>query len=224
MALLTCAGADVLTARVHMPERGPWWALLTVDTAAAPSGVVTLAAAGGMSLRGFVAVDGVAYDVAHVQLVGGAGGLGRQVGPAAWNNALLGDPLGAVLKTAGETLSSTVASSVTTVQLAGWSLPNQSTSAAIDALCAAASLQLKQAITWRVLTDGTIWLGAETWPAQQLPAGSDILDVLPAEGRYIIGAESPSLLPGVALANVGNVLAVDHWITHSEIRSWLWVS
>jgi hypothetical protein len=56
-----------------------------------------------------------------------------------------------------------------------------------------------------------------------MAAGSDLLEAFPAEGRYVIGAETPSLLPGVALEGVGHVAAVDHWITPHEVRSWAWI-
>lgn len=227
MALMTCAGADVgadvLRARIHVPERGTWWAPLALDTATAPSGSVTLAAAGGLSLKGFVAVAGVFCDVAELQLVGGAGGLGKLVSPASYQNALLRDPLGAILKDAGESLSATTSANVLAVELRGWTVVAQDAAAAIDALCAAASKVLGNSITWRVLSDGTIWLGEESWPSQQLPRGADVLEVFPGEGRHVIGVETPALLPGVNVAGIGKVLAVDHWLTHDEVRTWAWV-
>lgn len=217
MALITCAGADVLDGAIHMPSRGAWWARLRLDTATAPSGKVTISADGGLSLAGFVAVSGVFCDVAQVQIVGGAGGLGKILTPAAWQNAQLRDPLNAIAGMTGESLSSTIDSSLLSIQLPAWTVVASNAARAIDELCGAASS------TWRVLSDGSIWLGVETWPAQEMPNGSDLLEVYPGEGRYVIGVDTPSLAPGVALSGVGNVAAVDHWIRPHEVRTWAWV-
>jgi hypothetical protein len=223
MALMTCGGADVLRGAVHFPARAAWWARLELDAAKPLSGQVTIAAAGGWTLQGSVLTAGVFCDVAHVQVVGGAGGLGKLLSPAAYQNAQLRDPLDAILKASGETLSSTTLESVLAVELADWTVLEQRPTTAIDALCTAASQALGSSITWRVLADGTVWLGSETWPTQQLPNGSDVLEVFPADGRYVLGVETPALLPGVNLADVGNVAAVDHWITHDEVRTWVQV-
>lgn len=220
MPLMTCAGVDVLDAEIHLCARGAWWARARLDSSKTPSGRVTLSAEGGLSLSGFVVTGGVFTDVSHVHIVGGAGGLSKVQAAAAWQNAQLRDPLDAALSAAGESLSSTVASTVLSVQLPAWTRAAETTVRAIDGLCGAASAATGQAITWRVLPDGAVWLGVETWPAQDIPAGSDLLEAFPAEGRYVIGADTPSLLPGVALAGVGNVVAVDHWITPHEVRTW----
>lgn len=224
MSLITCGGADALNGSIHLLSRGAWWAPLRLDASTAPIGKVTLAANGGLSLSGFVVTGGVAYDVAHVQVVGGAGGLGKTLTPAAYQNAQLRDPLGAIMNTSGESLSSKIDSSILAVQLPTWTIVASKAARGIDELCGAASQALGQAITWRVLSDGTIWLGSESWPSQQIPSGSDVLDSFPGEGRFVIGADTPWLLPGVALTGVGNVGAVDHFFDSHEVRSWAWLA
>jgi hypothetical protein len=215
--------ADVLSGRIHLPARGAWWASLQLDSQTAPAGAFTVSFP-SLSLSGAVIKSGVFCDVAHAQIVGGVGGLGGTLTPAAYQNAQLRDPLEAIMNQSGEVLSSTVNSSILSVQLNAWTLVASTAARAIDELCGAAAAALGQAVTWRVLSDGTIWLGQETWPSQELPDGSDLLDAFPAEGRYVIGAESPSLLPGVAVNGIGNVAAVDHFITPSEVRSLLWLA
>jgi hypothetical protein len=115
-----------------------------------------------------------------------------------------------------------VSSTVTGVLLSKWTLTARTVARALDELCFAASSALGQPVLWRVLGDGTVWLGFETWPAQQMPVGADVLEQYPAEGRYVIGATTPFLLPGVNLDGVGNVVGADHWVTHEQVRTDAW--
>jgi hypothetical protein len=222
MSLITCGGADVIRGRLHLPARGPWFAWLQLDTATAPTGWVTLAASGGLSLRGTVQVGGVELDSARVRVVGGAGGLATLIPRAAFQNALLRDPLQAIMSAAGETSSTSIDASITSVLLATWTHIAQRATTALDLLCYAAGQQLGQAVTWRVAGDGTIWIGVEAWTAQSLPAGSDLISKQPDAGLYELGVQTPWLLPGVNLAGVGNVGAVDHFFEPDSIRSLAW--
>jgi hypothetical protein len=223
MALVTCAGADVERGRLHLPSRGAWQARIKLDVATAPTGGVTLAAAGGLTASGTVATGGVQLDSAYVRIVGGAGGLGKSIAPAAYRAALVRDPLAAILSAVGETLSPTVDPALLATLLPVWTHTAERASAALDHLAYAAGQALGQAITWRVLLDGTVWIGAESWPAASLPSGDDVLCFFPDEGRYEIGASTPSLAPGVNLAGVGHVAAVDHWVASDQVRTWAWV-
>ena len=224
MALIACAGADVVRGRIHVPQRGAWFAELVLDTPKAPNGKVTIAAGGGLSLAGSVMQpSGVFLDAAHVRVVGGAGGLGKTVPPSAYQVALLRDPLNAVMSATGESLSSAVDGGLLATSLASWTINSCSGARAIAELCYAASQALGQPVGWRTLQDGTIWLGVESWPSQGLPQGAELLEQAPAEGRYIIGVDTPSLLPGVHLTDIdANVLAVDHWIEADRIRTIAW--
>lgn len=219
MALLNCAGADVIGRRVRMPGRGAWSAELELDTAQMPSGQVTLDADGGISLQGTVSGGAVYLDVAHVHLVGGAGGLGKIVTAAAYRNAQLRDALSAVLNAGGEQLSDTVDQSLLGSILPFWSTLATTVARAIDELCAAAG----SGINWRVLSDGKIWLGSETWPSQSLPSDAVLLDQASDDSRYFVGVSTPALLPGVFLSDISkNIVGVDHWISADQIRTVAW--
>lgn len=225
MALVTCAGSDVLRGRIRLGIRGPWFAELELDTATMPSGGVSLAATDGITLAGSVIADqgGVFLDTAHVRLVGGAGGLGTRAKPIAYTGAVLRDPLSKLLGDAGETMSTTVSGSILGLSLPLWTVVESSVVTAIDNLCGAATKALGSPVGWRVLPDGTIWLGVEGWPTATLAVDSYVMRQYPAEGRYEIGTSSPELLPGVALTDISkNIIGVDHWIEPSQIRTWAW--
>ena len=222
MALITCAGADVIRGRIHMPTSGAWFAELVLDTATAPSGSVTIAADNGLSIKGTVSKAGVFLDSANVRIVGGAGGLANPVTPSAFQRAQLSDALKGVTQASGDTLSSTVSADLLSTLLTAWVSTRKPAAQALDDLCAYVSGARGQTINWRYLDDGKLWLGAETWPSVTLPDTDSLLVNSPASGRQVIGVATPSLLPGVNLVDVGNVIAVDHYIEPDEIRTWAW--
>jgi hypothetical protein len=224
MALVTCSGIDVLRMRVHMPQRRAWWAWLDVDTADVPSGKVQINAAGGLALTGTVKQpSGMFLNSAWIRVVGGGGGLDRTVTARAFENAQLGDPLRVILADGGESLSSKIAASITSVFLSKWTVTATSVARSIDALAYAASSSLQQHVIWRVLADGTVWIGVETWPPLVMPTGADVLEQAPDEGRYVIGATTPFLTPGVNLDGVGNIVGADHWVSAMQVRTDAWI-
>jgi hypothetical protein len=223
MALAQYAGLDVLRARLCHPSRGAWWGELELDTQTAPSGKNDLVVQGGFTLTGTVVRGGPFIGSTTVRVSGGAGGTTTRLEAAAYENAQLQDVLAAIASGAGETVSSSVAGDVAGVQLPYWTISGQPAARALDLLADMAGQLLGAAINWRILSDGSLWMGSESWPSQQLPLGSDVLWQFPELGKYVLGVEAPSILPGVALSDVGiNVVAVDHWLEADQVRTWLW--
>lgn len=224
MALMTCGGADVQRGRIHMPIRGAWWADLVLDTSAVPSGSVTIEADGGASIKGTVQKAGAFLDSVNVRIVGGKGGLAKLCEPRAFQNAQIRDLVGVITDASGDTLSGTVDTALLSTLVSAWSAMQIPAAQALDELCSYAGKARGETINWRYLGDGSLWLGAEAWSSATLPTGDDLLEQDPSVGRQVIGASSPSLLPGVNLDGVGKVLAVDHWIESHEIRTWAWTA
>ncbi len=81
----------------------------------------------------------------------------------------------------------------------------------------AALLQAAPAGTaWRVLPNGKVWVGAESWP----DSGVDYeeLGELPHELRMEITTEAPTLLPGTSLGG-RHVSYVEHRIDSSSLKT-----
>ncbi len=224
-ATVTCAGKDVLRGHISMPLSGIWWADLFLDDPGAtspPTGSVTLASREGLSFKGAViAPGGVELDTAHVRVVGGAAGLSREV-KGAFRSARLRDPLDAILRTTGEQLSGTVSATLLALELAFFTLGKYQARRAIGDLVRIAEERLGAEVSWRFLSDGTLWIGTESWTAATLPQSDLVTDILPAEGRTVVGVETLSLLPGVDLENVGKVRAVEHWVSPGALSTWAW--
>jgi hypothetical protein len=219
---IRCADLDVLTGKIVQPGRGVWTADLKLSSDTAPSGQVSIVADGGLTLKGTVvpASSGVAVDVAHVRIVGGAGGLTNDVS-GSFESAQASDVLKAITDATGEALSSTISSEVLGVSLDHWHMGVYKASRALDELADFSGVQLGKAITWRVLPDGTIWIGEDTFPALAMPDDAVIEQAFPSEQRTVLGVSVPFLSPGVNLDTVGNINNVEHWITPGSVRTWV---
>jgi len=177
----------LLSGAVKIPRVGPWTAEVEIRTETAYTGPATLklentefvGTASRSSLKG---PSRVACAV-----VGGAGGLGVEVPARQYVAPKVSLVLGDILRVGGESLSTTVSASLTGRVLTSWQRASGTVSEAIAALAEALG------VSWRVLLDGTIWLGTDTW-TEATPA-CQILDDDQATGTVQISL-TPSLLPG----------------------------
>lgn len=189
--MLTLNSSPILSASVLMPRVGVWTADLEVDTDTAPTGTVVLSSDAGPSWRGTVISGAVTLGTWRGRLVGGAGGLRRNVGPLAYQNPTLGDVLADALREAGETLSA-----------ASGSLA-QSTTALWHRIAGPAAQTVRdvaraQGWPWRVLDDGSVWMGPETWDAAEA-AELEVLAPDPIEERYAVSGDVFGLRPGTTV-------------------------
>lgn len=187
----TLNGKDLLTATIQEPLIGYWTATVEVDSEAAITGAVSMEIDGVTWVGTVMSGDSYAGR-AHAQIVGGAGKLATELDAKYY----LGVPLAVVLSDlsagTGEKLSATIDSAVRNHSVARWSRPQGK-----------ASLALKQvadevSASYRALRDGTLWLGAETWPT--VAPKYDEIDKQPGRGSMTIAPDSPTVAPGTAFA------------------------
>jgi hypothetical protein len=76
-------------------------------------------------------------------------------------------------------------------------------------------------LSLRMLSDGTMWIGTETWPTSS--ATFDVMNRDPTDGSYFLGVESPFIEPGMDLPGVGHVGQVMDTIESGRLRSQIWV-
>jgi hypothetical protein len=152
--------APVHSGRVLIPRRGVWSADLVLDVEAVPEGgLLTLQRGDGTPLLVGTARRAAARSGrVELRLVGGAGGLARALGPKSYRSPTVQLLLQDLATEAGETLSSTLAPGLRTQVLPAWVRR-----AGLASHCLA-GLARALGVTWRVLPDGTLWLGEETWP------------------------------------------------------------
>lgn len=221
MALLTAQGLAVIEATLCLYRIGVWTADLVVDAPspgeqALLSGAITLAVNdGALEFKG-TAVPGRSgefLDAGHLLVVGGGGGLQRLTTAKHYQQATVRIVLGDLLRAAGETLAAATDAAVLATQLDRWTtLGRRTIGAALSSLVGTAAA----GTAWRVLPDGTVWLGQETWPDAGIDY--DILNRSPREALLEIGVEAPLLVPGTTLDGK-RVSYVEHRVAGGHVRT-----
>ncbi len=216
--MLTVNGDNVFGGRMFFPRTGAWHAEVRVDTADEVVGSVVLDLdAGRLTLNGTVRRGGNWQDTGHLRIVGGAGGLGRLATPKHYTSASVRTVLADLLSNAGEKLSSTASGATLGRSLEAWTTAALPVGRLISRLLQSADPNA----TWRVLPDGTVWVGVETWPDSGLEEDEfQTLAESPASSQATLGAEVPLLMPGTTLG-ARKVSYVEHQIG-VETRTECW--
>lgn len=194
MSIALLNGISCIRCDTRLARQGVWTADCVVDTPDKVEGPVRLELArGALVLRGTVVPSrtGVFAESAVVRVLGGAGRMAEEVPPKFFRGATVRIIADAILSAVGEQLSPTSSPKVTGRQLDGYAHIRQPAAAALSLLCG------RVGAIWRVLPDGTVWIGTETWPAASDPG--DLLREDPGLQQSLYGTEAPSLLPGTAL-------------------------
>ncbi len=215
MPFSTLNDLPVLSGLVALPRAGAWHADLVVDApdASQLQGAVTLVV-GKLELHGVARRSGAFVQRASIRVVGGAGGLATELEPKGYRSPSVSVILGDIVGDAGEALSPTVDGSLLASVMPAWVRVRGSAGTALSTLADALH------VGWRVLLDGTVWLGAEAWPAADV-GQYDVLDERPEQARAELGTDSPALLPGTTLEG-RRVSYVEHVFDASSIRTRYW--
>lgn len=209
----------VLSGTIVLPRVGAWHADLVVDIDTAPTGSVTLEIASGdntVQLVGHAVRSDVFQLQSTVRLVGGAGGFSGDIDARYYSNVQARTILNDLIRDAGETLSSTASSDVQSQQVGQWARLQGPAGLALTAL-----LRRLDA-SWRVLTDGTVWVGVDDY-GTTLDLEFDLLAVSPGENRVTIATDvfPDTLVPGTVFMDK-NVSAVMHEFSDTKTRTKVW--
>lgn len=192
MSTATLGKYEVLSCELVVPDRGTWTAVGELDGDRAPSGVLPLAwtfSGTTITFVGFVRLVQAWQGRTRFFLVGGAGNLRKALEARAYGpspvTVSVATVLGEILADAGERLSS---SSVVAGELPRWARAASSARECLNALAD------RVGATWRVLQDGSIWWGTETWP----PNGTRYFQIDDrGDDRFVeFAPDLPTLLPG----------------------------
>lgn len=161
IVLRTSGGAELAVREgdLFFPYRGTWTAHVTLAEAPdeLPSGRCTLRWH-GLDCAGYLLRIGTAEGETSALVVGGAGGLARTVDAKYYaNQPQLRLPASEVLSAVGERLSASSTASVLSQVLPSWPRRRDLAGRLLDDLADAAGA------IWRVLPDGSIWIGTDSW-------------------------------------------------------------
>ncbi len=210
-------GIGVRTGTITMPLVGAWHmsAVLDSDLGVSAGERVTVEIDGGAVLVGTVRRGGVATEIAEVQIVGGAGGMSNDIAPQHYSDPSARIVALDILAAAGETLSVTSDAALPTLTLPKWSRVASSCGAALDGLLVAIGM------TWRVLDDGTVFIGTDTFAELVLPVETELIDEARSTARQIYADDTLAARPGRTINGVRAALVV-HSISPDAFRTDVW--
>jgi len=184
----TLNGKDVLSLTLNEPRIGVWNAVVDVDSEQVISGDVELVV-DGISWKGVVIKGDVHAGRVHAQIVGGKGKISTVLNTKHYRGTSLGTVVDDLMLETGEKLSPTTDARVRGHVVSRWSRPLGMASAALELVADELGL------TWRILRDGTVWLGADTWQEAQA-AGDTEISKTPGRAATLIAPETPHVQPG----------------------------
>lgn len=210
MSLLELTGIAVVGGILTRPRAGRWVANLELEDTPPREGARVDLRGPGLALSGHVARVGTFHGAHRVRVCGGTGGLPKLVPAQSFRSMTVGLLLDDVLGAVGERRSPTIEAELLERSLTTWVRPAGPCSDALRALCDILG------VIWRVLPDGTIWLGVDTWRAS--PAAGELLDADPV-GRTIHAAlDDMRLEPGTTWQGT-RVETVTHHIDDTGFRT-----
>lgn len=183
------AATDCSTCDLLLPLSGAWTAYLTqAEGDTAPAGPVTLSFH-GIELAGTILRAGVAEGLVSAVVVGGNGGLARELPPKAYQQAPVRLPLQELVAAAGEQLAPASTPAVLQRSLPAWVRRRAEAGRSLDHLAEAAGA------LWRVQPDGAVWVGLDTWP-QTPPFEYQTIHQDPQADREDLQPLTAGVLPG----------------------------
>ena len=211
--MTTVNGFAVVRGSITIPRIGNWHADLLVDTEGVGTGDrATIDVGEGLLMVGTVAKGGDVRQLSKIHVVGGAGGLSNPAKVKFYRSPLLRVVAGDLARDAGETIASDLGTAGTFVLSPAWTTDNAPTGKVIAALVAAAPT----GTVWRMRTDGTLWIGEETWPTVELDGVE--LEIMPDNDRALLGPFAPTLQPGTVL-NGQRIDYVVHRLERGQVRT-----
>lgn len=196
MGLINVNGKAAFETRICTPRTGVWHAdLLVADTVAIAGAATINVNSGALILNGTAlpSRSGVFADTARARVFGGANGMSLTARPNHYNGTSVRGVLDALLAAAGERLSPTADAGILGTGLDAFTVTANPIGQLVSQLLAAAA----PGASWRMLADGTLWVGRETWPA----AGVDretyqILEDNAETRSMLIAVDAPMMLVG----------------------------
>jgi hypothetical protein len=182
---------------LSMPRIGIWTGYLELGGDTIPSGniVATLA---GVDMPCHIQRCELVEGLVKMSIVGGASGMGKQAKAKHYRNPTVRHVVGDLARDAGEVLSASSPAVVLDVPLGYWttlagSPAHPMTTGTVVQLLA----DVVGGCSWRILYDGKLWLGRETWPT--CPADVRIISQDVRNATMVVGSDVSGIWPGTTI-------------------------
>jgi hypothetical protein len=157
MSQFTLAGRRVLSGQLLRPSVGVWSADLVVEgPEPLPAAKVVLSSEQGTTFAGFASKAEPDDGTLRVRLEGGGGGLARKAKAQSFRDVPLSTILGDTLRAVGETLSSASDAGIVGSRVSTYQRVERAAAATLREWAGI------KGVVWRVLPDGTTWIGSST--------------------------------------------------------------
>jgi hypothetical protein len=216
MSLVHLNQTEVISLRLSVPLTGVWTAEAEVDADAIERGPSTIAiaveGAAPVVFAGTVIESGAFEGRARAFLVGGAGGLRRELPPRQYQIAPPKLIAAAILRETGERAGE-LAALDELLPMPRWVRSRSSGGAALTALCA------RVGVGWRVVRDGAVRVGREAW--RPYAGAPFVLAEDGASGQAVAAQDAPDIEPGMTVGGrrIGRVVhRIDSGISRTFIH------
>jgi hypothetical protein len=211
----TLNGLEARRVKLSMPLVGVWHADVESGGEPLADGAPASLELYGETFVGSSVRSSSLGGVTRTKLVGGAGRLSTELPAAHYVGATARTVLLAALGEAGETLSADSDPVALATRLDSWGRSAGPASRAIQRLCDWVGS------TWRVLPDGTVWVGIPTW--DEYSDEHRLLDEDWGAGSALIAPDAPTLRPGQTLGGV-RMQYVVHTVEDRALRTEGWLN
>jgi hypothetical protein len=190
----TIRGKDVLEGSLTLPLRGVWVADLDVNATSLATGAASLSYVvngAATTFQGTIVESSPFGGRVKVRLVGGAGKMSNELPALGYGQVPASTIVRDVVVAASEALADGVADELRDTLLPSWHRAKGSGTRALT------DLAEHLGVGFRMLANGTVWLGKETWTQAKAPFEIHGPD---ANGLAVYGPVRPDLVPGTNLA------------------------
>lgn len=205
-----------LTVAISEPRSGAWVADVQADSGddIGPSATLRMGSTAA-TFTGTVVRGGVEHGRYVARIVGGKGGLSKDIPARYYSSVPARTVLDGIMSDSGELLDPEIAPSLLDHALPRWTRLEGPAQLALDDLAA------ELGVTWRVTRAGKVWLGTERWGALSMPHAEMARG--PAAGTLSVApAEIPLVRPGVTFLGK-RVSYVETTLSGGKLRQTIWV-
>jgi hypothetical protein len=166
------------------------------------------------TFKGTILDTGVFRGFQRCTIIGGSGKLPNYLESASYNSVPLGQIVRDIARKTDHQVSTTADQDVLNTNLVGWNILKMQASLALEKV-----LQITKSI-WRILPDGTLWVG----PEKYFPLKPDdflVIDKFPEEARWSIYNEDKVIEPLTSLSG-NNIQQVEYYINNGDLSMFVY--